>query len=63
MVGVEPKELIGQVCNQHICPAEAGKCPVFDLGGGLENTERSIKTKTGQLIPVLKNRISPGTGG
>ncbi len=55
MIGVPRDVLIGKVCNDFICPAEAGRCPVFDLGQTLENTERMIKTPEGELIPVLKN--------
>jgi len=54
MVGIPREDLIGKVCNEHICPAEAGKCPVFDLGRAMENAERTIKNHQGQLIPVLK---------
>lgn len=54
MIGISKDDLIGKVCNEYICPTEAGKCPVFDLGRVVENAEREIKTHDGQLIPVLK---------
>ena len=54
MVGISKDDLIGKVCNEHICPTEAGKCPVFDLGRTVENAERAVKTHDGELIPVLK---------
>ena len=54
MVGILKDDLIGKVCNEHICPTEAGKCPVFDLGRTVENAERAVKTHDGELIPVLK---------
>jgi len=54
MVGISKDDLIGNVCNEHICPTEAGKCPVFDLGRTVENAESTVKTRDGELIPVLK---------
>ncbi|MCF8075346.1 MAG: response regulator [Desulfotignum sp.] len=55
MVGTSKDSLIGKVCNDFLCPSEAGKCPVFDLGHSIENAERTLKTRKGELIPVLKN--------
>jgi len=54
MIGATADGVIGRVCNAFICPAEAGKCPVMDLGQEMDNTERSILTSDGRTIPVLK---------
>jgi len=54
MVDFEPRDLIGKVCNQFLCPAEAGKCPVLDLDNTVENAERSLIHREGRLIPILK---------
>ena len=54
MVGAEPREIIGRVCNQYLCPAEAGNCPVLDSGGRVENSERALIHRDGRLIPILK---------
>ncbi len=60
MVGVEPEQLAGKICNEHICPAEEGRCPIFDLGQEIDNTERTIRRTDGTLVPVLKtvNRLN-----
>ncbi|MCF8145879.1 MAG: response regulator [Deltaproteobacteria bacterium] len=53
MIGATADRVIGRVCNEFICPAETGKCPVMDLGQEMDNAERSILTSSG-TIPVLK---------
>jgi diguanylate cyclase (GGDEF)-like protein/PAS domain S-box-containing protein len=51
-----PREhLVGKVCHQFICPTETGQCPVTNLSKTLSATERSILTKDGKEIPVLKS--------
>jgi PAS domain S-box-containing protein len=54
MVGVTPEEMIGRVCNDYMCPAEEGKCPVLDLGQEMDNSERSILTADHRIVPILK---------
>ena len=54
MVGCRIEDLLGSVCHETFCPAEVGKCPVFDLGHPVDNEERTLKTDTGALIPILK---------
>ncbi len=54
MVGFEPRDLIGKVCNQSLCPAKAGNCSVLDLGRTLKNAERELIHREGRLIPILK---------
>ncbi len=54
MAGVEVQDLTGKVCNEYICPAQAGSCPVFDLGQEVDNAERTISRAGGTIVPVLK---------
>ena len=54
MAGVGTKEMIGEVCNKYLCPAETGRCPVLDRGQHVDNSERSISRSDGSSIPVLK---------
>jgi len=54
MIGVEIHEVIGKICNQYICPAESGRCPVFDLGRDVDNSERILLCADGTSLPVLK---------
>ncbi len=50
-----PSELLGKRCHRHICPSLEGKCPVIDLHQNIDMSERSIKTKSGKIIPILKS--------
>lgn len=54
MVGIEVEDLVGKVCNEHICPAHKDRCPIFDLGQKIDNAERQICRTDGKRIPVLK---------
>lgn len=55
IIGAEAGRVVGNVCHQFICPAEAGKCPVTDLGQVEDNSERILRTIDGRQIPILKN--------
>ncbi|MDY6832607.1 MAG: response regulator [Thermodesulfobacteriota bacterium] len=46
--------LVGTPCQEHFCPAEIGRCPVFDLGQEVDNSERSVYRADGEHVPVLK---------
>jgi len=52
--GCSLEQLIGQICTDHICPAEVHNCPILDQGLELDRSEREIITITGERIPVLK---------
>ena len=54
MAGVEVQDLVGKLCNEYICPAQTGRCPVFDLGQEVDNAERTIRRADGTIIPILK---------
>jgi PAS domain S-box-containing protein len=60
MIGASREDVIGSVCHRFICPAEAGKCPVTDLGEKVDESERCILTADGRNIPVLKT-VVPAT--
>ncbi|NMB80146.1 MAG: PAS domain S-box protein, partial [Methanomicrobiales archaeon] len=47
MIGVGRDKLIGSICHKYICPAEAGSCPVTDLGQAVDNSERTLITVHG----------------
>ncbi len=63
MIGVPSEALIGKVCNKHVCPAQVGKCPVFDLGQVVDNAERVVLMAEGEEIPVLKTVTQLNLGG
>ena len=56
-IGASKSEIIGHECHRYICPAEKDKCPITDLGQILDNSERTLLTKDGESIPILKTVI------
>lgn len=51
------EEVLGLVCHETMCPAEAEHCPILDLGQDLDRSERILMTKDGRQIPILKSAI------
>jgi PAS domain S-box-containing protein len=60
MIGGAPEDVIGTVCHQHICPADMNRCPVLDLGGEVDHSERVLVTVDGRRIPIMKT-VTPIT--
>ncbi len=58
MIGRARESIIGKICHSFVCPAEAGKCPVKDLGQTIENVEYKIICADGQQRNVFKT-VSP----
>jgi len=58
MFGAEREAVVGQICHRFICPAEAGRCPATDLGQRIENSERTLLTREGEKLPILKTVTS-----
>ena len=54
IIDIPREDIIGNICHEHICPAEIGKCPVMDLGLTVDQSERLLLTGCGQTIPILK---------
>jgi len=48
VIGLAKEAIVGHVCHSFVCPAEAGKCPVKDLGQNIDNSERKIICADGQ---------------
>ena len=63
MIGAPREEVIGSVCHRFICPAEAGKCPVTDLGERVDESERVVLAADGRNIPVLKTVVPAKISG
>ncbi|BBO76851.1 hypothetical protein DSCW_42680 [Desulfosarcina widdelii] len=56
MMGYETRECVtGRVCYETFCPTEANRCPILDLGRELDRSERTISTREGKKIPILKS--------
>jgi PAS domain S-box-containing protein len=63
LVGAPREEIAGAVCHQFVCPAEAGRCPVTDLGQTVDNSERLLLTVSGENRSIIKTVRSVEIGG
>lgn len=63
LTGYAEPEMIGHVCHRFVCPAGLGSCPISDLGMTLDHTERTLLTRDGQSVPVLKTVTPLEIGG
>ena len=54
MTGLPQERIIGHICHSLVCPAQAGKCPVKDLGQRVDNSERKLLHSDGHLKDILK---------
>jgi PAS domain S-box-containing protein len=57
LVGLPKERIIGKVCHSFVCPAEAGRCPITDLGQTVDNSERVLITADGRKIPIIKTVV------
>ena len=53
-IGLPKGDVIGRVCHRFICPAEAGRCPVCDLGQTVDRSDRVLLKPDGTRVPILK---------
>ncbi|MDY0189606.1 MAG: EAL domain-containing protein [Desulfuromonas sp.] len=54
MTGIARADLLEHQCQNFICPASTGGCPITDGLQDLDKSERILLTAKGQEIPVLK---------
>ena len=55
LAGVEDvASLCGKICSEHLCAAEDQNCPILDQGREIDNSERILRRRDGQEIPILK---------
>ena len=54
LIGASRQETVGAVCHRFVCPAEAGRCPVTDLGQIVDNSERVLLTANGERRSIIK---------
>jgi PAS domain S-box-containing protein len=57
LIGRKRGEVIGHICHQFICPAEEGKCPIFDNKETVDHSERVALNWKGEKVPVLKSVV------
>ena len=55
MIGLPRSEIVGKVCHEFVCPAEAGKCPLTDLGQTVHTSERKLIKADGTILPIIKS--------
>jgi len=55
--GCSLDKLIGKNCQDYICPADKGNCPIIDQKLNLDRSEREILTIEKRKIPVLKTVV------
>ncbi len=48
------EEIIGKCCHNLTCPSEEGSCPYLDMSETLYMSKRTLLTKKGARIPILK---------
>lgn len=58
LIGTRPEQLVGRQCQEFLCRADQGKCPVLDLGQQHDISERELRTADNRPISVLKS-VSP----
>ncbi|MDY6911472.1 MAG: PAS domain S-box protein [Chloroflexota bacterium] len=54
LIGVPKEEITGKVCQQYVCKAEIGACPITDLRQPVESSKRSIIASNGKCFPIIK---------
>ena len=54
MTGLSKERIVDQICHSLVCPAQAGKCPVKDLGQIVDHSERKLIHADGHLKDILK---------
>lgn len=57
MLGGSFEDVVNRSCHKHICPADAGRCPISDLGQSVDNSERHLLRMDGTELPVLKTVV------
>ncbi|MDD5142085.1 PAS domain S-box protein [Methanoregula sp.] len=57
MIGTTLDAIIGRPCHDVVCPAEAGKCPVTDLGMQVVNSQRILVRSDGSQISIIKHVV------
>lgn len=63
LTGYTEQEMVGRTCHTFICPAGIGSCPISDLHQTVDRSERTILTRNGEEIPVLKTVTTATIGG
>jgi PAS domain S-box-containing protein len=63
LTGFSRERMLGSGCQQFVCPAKCGECPVTDLHRNILNIEREVIDARGRRVPVLKTVAKAEIGG
>jgi PAS domain S-box-containing protein len=63
MIGTSKEQIVGSSCQQNICPAEKGKCPITDLTQVVDNSERLLIRADGERRNIIKTVVPATLGG
>ncbi|MEW6711515.1 MAG: response regulator, partial [Candidatus Riflebacteria bacterium] len=58
LIGLAAEKLIGMGCQNFLCPAEVGKCPISDLHQTIDSSLRCLKIASGEELSVLKSVVA-----
>ncbi|GEM_PF-988475 len=58
LIGLAAEKLIGMGCQNFLCPAEVGKCPISDLHQTIDSSLRCLKIASGERLTVLKSVVA-----
>ena len=57
MSGHKAEDVVGQFCHHLLCPAEAGHCPITDMGQQVDNSEKKMLLADGGQLPIIKTVV------
>ncbi|HEY3276729.1 MAG TPA: ATP-binding protein [Syntrophorhabdaceae bacterium] len=57
LIGMAKEDIVGHVCHEFTSLARKGECPVTDLGQVTDNAERTLVTKGGKRVPIIKTVV------
>jgi PAS domain S-box-containing protein len=63
LTGLSRDQMLGKGCQEFVCPAKCGECPVTDLRKNIINIEREVINARGERVPVLKTVAKAMIGG
>ncbi|WP_321507860.1 PAS domain S-box protein [uncultured Methanoregula sp.] len=63
LTGFSRDQMLGKGCQEFVCPAKCGECPVTDLRRNILNIEREVINTKGERVPVLKTVAKAEIGG
>ena len=62
LIGLPEKDIVGKACHLFVCPSEAGRCPIMDLGQECDNSRRVLLGRDGERIDILKSAATVKRG-